>query len=26
VICYVCKHIADWRELMAGNKNAWKPL
>jgi hypothetical protein len=26
VVCYQCGHVADWRELMAGNKDAWKPL
>jgi hypothetical protein len=26
VVCFQCGCVADWRELMAGNKNAWKPL
>lgn len=25
IVCYQCKHIADWRKLLQG-VNDWKPL
>ena len=26
VVCYQCKQIADWRDLMSGKSDAWKSL